>query len=274
MRYSYASLSRNAYNLWEIARNAGFTPRELSSSYKYSTYTIEVEQLIPNAIALCYTGKADAETIISALYQLHALGVKPTSLTSSTIFFSNIDHPLFLTTGYSKTHGEFNREEYDELISSLMSHTHIKKNIRKEEIIMCMQAASIHVAPEVLQVLEDSSLVTHRYPYSLSDAALNGVKLSLEAKISLEAKMCSLHSLGILHRDVTEENFVCNLNGTKAYIIDFGLSIRVDTVSLDTLIQYIEDFEHGEIPLGDRNELTTLAKQLELRKLSSLLKHF
>lgn len=267
-------LTQANVDLWEIARNAGFTPRELSRSREGRYYFIEIETLVPNAIALCYTGEGNVETIVSALRQLHALGIEPSQIYSNSIHFLGTDHPVFLDTKYVKTTGEFNREEYNELISSLSNRIHVKKNIRSEEIIMYMQASERGVAPRLIQVLEDNTLITHRYPYSLSDASVNNVWLSLEAKLSLESKMHTLHSLGILHGDITEENFVCNLNGTDAYIIDFGLSIRVDAVNADTLIGYIKDFEEEELFLTDMNELVMIAKKLEIRKLARLLKHF
>ncbi|CAH6420765.1 Hypothetical protein POVR2_LOCUS252 [uncultured virus] len=268
------TLSQGAYSLWQIARDAGFTPRELSSSNKYGKYTISIEQLVPNAIALCYTGEEDVESILVALRQLNELGVVPVAVDSSTIFFTADHQVIFLTTSYSRGYGSFNREKYADLVSSLTGTTHTKWSIERDEIVMYMQAASIGAAPDVIEVLESYSLVTHKYPYSLVHAAQNGVKLNTQAKLGLEAKMHSLHSLGILHRDITEGNFVCNLAGTKAWIIDFSLSVRVDTVSLDTLREYIEDFEYEGDMDGDRNELVRIAKDLEMTKLVILFRHF
>lgn len=267
------SLSRNSYTLWKIARDAGFTPRELSSSYKNSKYYIEIERLISNAIAVCYTGKEDPESIITALHQLHDLGIRPQFVDYNQMFIED-GTVLFLTTMYSKVNGEFNRDEFSAMIAFLTSTTHSKKNVHKNEIVMYMQAADIGAAPEVIEVLGKDTLVTHRYPYSLMDASMNAVKLTEKAKLSLEAKMRSLHFLGIIHRDITEENFVCNLDGSEAWIIDFGLSVRVDTVSLDILVKYIGDFEYEEEIDGDRNNLVSIVKQLEIKGLVNLLRHF
>lgn len=167
-------------------------------------------------------------------------------------------------------------EQYSHILA-LEAVTHTKKNTRRDEVAMYRRAAGVGASPKVIEVIEESEeigLVTYKYPYSLDEASRSGVKLSAEAKLSLEAKMKSVHLLGILHRDITEENFVCNLDGTEAYIIDFGLSVRVDSVSLSILRAYIEDFEQEEVLTGDRTELASIAKRLEIRKLANLLKHF
>lgn len=59
-------------------------------------------------------------------------------------------------------------------------------------------------------------------------------------------------------------------------MIDFGLSVRLSTVSEDVLREYIQDCKDGEEVdvSGDRAELVALATQLELEKLIKLLKNF
>jgi len=275
------TLTRNRYALYKIAQDAGYTPRELSLEYNKGTYTLEVEQLIPNAIFECYTGREDAEKILLALSALHALGVQPAFIDQNSIYFRD-GAVVFLTVDYSKAYSEeFEPEEYAGLISALTSTTHAK-NIacNSDEASIYQEMAEIGAAPEVIGVAQleggRCSMVTRRYPYSLNDAAKNGVYLSEGAKRALAARMRAMHLLGVLHCDVTEENFVCNLAGEEAYVIDFGLSVRLHTASLDVLREYIQGCKDGEEVdvSGDRVELVMLATQLELEKLIRLLKHF
>ena len=86
--YKVMKLSRTKYELWKIARDAGFTPREVSSTYNAGTYTISIEKVLPNAIALCYTEQESPEAIISSLRKLHALGVQPLDISNTDVHFT------------------------------------------------------------------------------------------------------------------------------------------------------------------------------------------
>lgn len=210
------TLTRNRYALYKIAQDAGYTPHELSLEYNKGTYTLEVEQLTPNAIAECYTGREDAGKILLALSTLHALGVQPSFIDQNDVYFRD-SAVVFLTVDYSKAYSEeFESEKYTGMIAALTSTTHAK-NIacNSDEATIYQEMAAIGAAPGVIEVTElgegRCSMVTRRYPYSLDDAAKNGVHLSEGAKRSLAARMRAMHLLGVLHCDVTEENFVCNL---------------------------------------------------------------
>lgn len=274
------TLTRRECELYKIARDAGYTPRELSLTHIGGhTYTLEAEELLPNAIAECYTGRERAEKILVALSELHDLGVQP-YIDQNEVCFLN-GSVVFLTVDYTKAYGEFNPKNYKDLMSALTSTTHEKViSSGSNEAAIYQEMAEIGVAPEVIQVTKLGEgkylMVTHRYPYSLSDAAHNGVRLSEEAKRDLVARMQAMHEHGILHADVTEENFVCNLAGDEAYIIDFGLSVRTSSASNDWLVEYILDCESSEDvdASGNRMQLIALATQVELEKLVRLLEHF
>ena len=264
------------YTLYAIVRDAGYTPRELAHSVSGREHSITLEVITPNCIAQCYAHPENVQKILNAMYVLYTLGVQPVHLSASDIAFRN-GAVVLLTTSYSRAPEVLDLEIYSDIINELTS-TSFSKRVRSEEAAMYEAAAAIGVAPEVLSISAQAGVCTltaRRYPYTLQTAATEGVRLTPGAKRALLTRMSTLHLLGILHCDITEENFVCDLAGEEALVIDFGLSVRLQTVDLDVLREQIQDLAENEddVP-GTREELSALATRLELQKLTSLLQHF
>lgn len=283
-------LSASDYAVWSVSRDAGYTPREISVRRAGRKYHLTIEDIVPNAIAECYSGHEDGSKILAALQELHSRGVEPYYLSSTLIAFRRDGSVVFLTVLYTSVQpGGFDARLYAALLTELTSTQHVKRRgfLRaaptQDEIAMYRTLAEIGVAPEVLRVDVERNglaLVTRRYPYTLDTARDSGVSLTEGAKRSLLARTHTMHLLGILHNDVDFDNFVCDLAGQEVYVIDFGMSIRLYEVSDLELQEYITSYykDDGDderdqgIPVG-REALVARVQEIEQTRIARLMSH-
>lgn len=81
----------------------------------------------------------------------------------------------------------------------------------------------------------------------------------LQYKEQLLILLRKLHSLGIIHTDITEENIVVNTSTKEARLIDFGYSKFVKNVNISELSDFVFGF-----PVDNEEELFKLEEDMLL----------
>jgi serine/threonine protein kinase len=142
----------------------------------------------------------------------------------------------------------------------------IKKNVRNEELKINIIASMFNIAPKILDIkkLEDNryEITSERYPLTL-------LKIPEEERAiytnKIKNKVKKLHSLGIIHGDIHEDNIVVNREKDKVGLIDFGLSKNMPCINK----KYLKEFTiYGEKSPKSIEELL----ELELKEVDFITK--
>lgn len=105
------------------------------------------------------------------------------------------------------------------------------KLVTEKEFLFTMIASNEGISPKLIswkRVNGKYIIESEKYPRMLLDEPV--WNLYKEDAVKLLNK---LHSLGIFHSDITEENFVVNPTTKEIKLIDFGCSCWIDSITID-----------------------------------------
>jgi serine/threonine protein kinase len=126
------------------------------------------------------------------------------------------------------------------------------KRMNKKEYQITRLASNNNISPTIISTCEDGDFVRVemiRYPSTINDLPKNEWQNYVPKVIELLQK---LHSLGICHRDISEENIVIDIETGDVKLIDFGLS------RFTTEIDLSKETSYSETPPIDINSLLEL----------------
>lgn len=209
------------YKKLQLACANNCTPKILSIEKEGTRYSVVFEKCEGTLEDLVANG--DKELLLTLLENcrektllFQSLNVSPWYGSDSIhykgkeVFFGNI-------TMYNANDA---MKEFEEMKESLLANTYTKEVSRLEMEIY--RVASLNgIAPEIVSI-EGDKITTKKYPKML--ARMLNTPLKNELIDKAKEQLMKLHSLGILHRDLSEENVVVSVDNQDVRLIDFGMS--------------------------------------------------
>lgn len=113
------------------------------------------------------------------------------------------------------------------------------KEVTEKEFLFTVLASNYEIAPKLISWKRDRGtyiIKSERYPETLMDQPIYSIYKEDGVKL-----IRKLHSLGIFHSDVTEENFVVNPETKEIKLIDFGCSCWIEDITKQKLKNAYED---------------------------------
>ena len=131
-----------------------------------------------------------------------------------------------------------------------MSNTYTKL-VKLQEVEFYKIACVNNISPRIVDCspVKDGlyELTTCRYPETLYDVMADKNRREESLLIISQARdlIRKLHSIGILHNDLSEENIVYDKTTSSVAIIDFGLSRYIDSITSDEIPSMVENLYEG-----------------------------
>lgn len=135
---------------------------------------------------------------------------------------------------------------------------HIKK-VNALELELFKIASQNDCAPRIIKVNQQNEkflITTELYPVTINDLIINKqFKLAISFLFKSKEILRKLHQLNILHRDVSEDNIVCNLETNEVKFIDFGMSQKLSSI-IDINIKEFQELYYEEVKYAANPEPT------------------
>lgn len=155
------------------------------------------------------------------------------------------------------------------------------KKVSPTELEFYTLASQHNIAPPIIRFKQVSCLSdryilsTELFPETLGDVMFDPSRTSEAHLIISKARelVSSLHSIGILHNDLSEENIVYDKETSTVAIIDFGLSRYIASITLDEIPECIENLYEGVKYAGEPGNTIEYLLHVELAILRYLEQH-
>lgn len=127
--------------------------------------------------------------------------------------------------------------------------------------------ASVHgCAPNIVSGIPDGDMFrieTEAWPNTISDLLESNHPLVKEYLVKAKDVLTKLHSTGILHRDISEDNIACNTETGEVRFIDFGMSRKISSIE-EVDVEYYQDlYSEGVKFAGDPEPTVDYVLRLE-----------
>ena len=127
------------------------------------------------------------------------------------------------------------------------------KIVSAKEMNFTKIASQANISPHLISVSDVGNnryeLKIEEYPYMLAD--MPNRKIYESKIIDLVRK---LHSYGIFHGDISEENIVIDPDTNDIRLIDFGLSQFISDINIISYEEYLENPELAPSYCGERSD--------------------
>lgn len=104
-----------------------------------------------------------------------------------------------------------------------------KHNITTKEVEITSLASANDIAPKLVSS-DEKSITLQAWPSTLIEIPLNEWIFYKDVTVN---NLRKLHSLGIIHGDLSEENIVVDPSTKDAKLIDFGMSKYVSSIDIE-----------------------------------------
>ncbi len=169
---------------------------------------------------------------------------------NSTIDYSKLTTEEFFKLTlpeFNKVQHQCNMEEH-EIRKSTSTDTTFTKIVNQRELKIYELASKHNIAPKMInveQIIPSNSkqlykLTTEKYPCTLMVCKDKDAIRNLKPKI-IEL-LNSMHKLGIVHLDPSEENIVIDPVNMDIKIIDFGLSRMAADITYDEICDLLQEY--------------------------------